>query len=497
MVSAIAELIGSAVEDAAGDLEDPLGRDLAVEGAAERRGEDDGRGQAGGPGVLGHRLPGGDLDGGVDALVAQGEPVGDDHDRGHLVATGRDRTVQAAPVEDQADRVSSRGSSRTSAITASASAICGTRSGCAKAVTSIRRTPASRARRTSVALSSVETDCFSFCSPSRGETSTIWTSFTDKAYRIYDHVMTTLPSGPLAGVRVLEAGQLLAGPFAATLMADQGADVIKVEAPGVGDPMRQWGRTDGTSLWWPVVGRNKRTVTLNLREEEGQELFLQLVAKSDIIVENFRGGTFEKWNLSYERLREVNPGIILVRVTGYGQTGPYSSRAGYGSIGEAMGGLRYILGDPDRQPSRAGISIGDSLAAMHATVGALSALQHRHLTGEGQVVDASIYESVLAMMESLVTEWDQAGYQRERTGAILPNVAPSNVYPTKDGQLILIAANQDSVSSRLFKMMGRAGVVRAGSRVLHARRPGQGPGAPRRADLGVDRHRRRRGGSSR
>lgn len=260
--------------------------------------------------------------------------------------------------------------------------------------------------------------------------------------------------GPLAGVRVLEAGQLLAGPFAATLMADQGADVIKVESPGVGDPMRVWGRTDGKSLWWPVVGRNKRSVTLNLREKEGQELFLQLVAKSDIIVENFRAGTFEKWNLSYERLREVNPGIILVRVTGFGQTGPYAPRAGYGSIGEAMGGLRYILGDPDRQPSRAGISIGDSLAAMHATVGALSALQHRNRTGEGQVVDASIYESVLAMMESLVTEWDQAGYQRERTGAILPNVAPSNVYPTKDGQLILIAANQDSVSSRLFTMMG-------------------------------------------
>lgn len=266
---------------------------------------------------------------------------------------------------------------------------------------------------------------------------------------------STPVTGPLAGVRVLEAGQLLAGPFAATLMADQGADVIKVEAPGMGDPMRQWGRTDGKSLWWPVVGRNKRAVTLNLREEEGQELFLKLVAEADIVVENFRAGTFEKWNLSYERLKEVNPGIILVRVTGYGQTGPYSNRAGYGSIGEAMGGLRYVLGDPDRQPSRAGISIGDSLAAMHATVGALSALQRRHVTGDGQVVDASIYESVLAMMESLVTEWDIAGYQRERTGAILPNVAPSNVYPTKDGQLVLIAANQDSVSSRLFTFMGR------------------------------------------
>ncbi len=262
-------------------------------------------------------------------------------------------------------------------------------------------------------------------------------------------------TGPLRGVRVIEAGQLLAGPFAATLMGDQGADVIKVEAPGAGDPMRQWGRTDGKSLWWPVVGRNKRSVTLNLRETEGQELFLELVKQADIVVENFRAGTFEKWNLSYERLKEVNPGLILVRVSGYGQTGPYADRAGYGSIGEAMGGLRYVLGDPDRQPARAGISIGDSLAAMHATIGALSALQHRNATGEGQVVDSAIYEAVLAMMESLVTEWDVAGYQRERTGAILPNVAPSNVYPTKDGQLILIAANQDSVFSRLAAAMGR------------------------------------------
>ncbi|WP_300678015.1 CoA transferase [Nocardioides sp.] len=262
-------------------------------------------------------------------------------------------------------------------------------------------------------------------------------------------------NGSLAGVRVLEAGQLLAGPFAATLMGDQGADVIKVEPPGVGDPMRAWGRTDGTSLWWPVVGRNKRSVTLNLREKEGQELFLRLVAEADIVVENFRAGTFEKWGLGYEQLKAINPGIIMVRVSGYGQTGPYASRAGYGSIGEAMGGLRYILGDADRQPSRAGISIGDSLAAMHACVGALSALRHRDQTGQGQMIDASIYESVLAMMESLVTEWDVAGYQRERTGAILPNVAPSNVYPTKDGQLILIAANQDTVFSRLADAMGR------------------------------------------
>ncbi len=271
--------------------------------------------------------------------------------------------------------------------------------------------------------------------------------------------------GALSGVRVIEAGQLLAGPFAATLMGDQGADVIKVEPPGQGDPMRQWGRdsVDGAYLWWPVVGRNKRSVTLNLREQEGQELFLQLVAQADIVIENFRAGTLEKWNLSYERLKEINPKIILVRVSGYGQTGPYSSRAGYGSIGEAMGGLRYVTGDPDRQPSRTGISIGDSLAAMHACIGALAALRHRDVTGEGQVVDSAIYEAVLAMMESTITEWDVQNYQRERTGAILPNVAPSNVYPTADDSMILIAANQNSVFARLAELMGEPDLSASGS----------------------------------
>ncbi len=273
-------------------------------------------------------------------------------------------------------------------------------------------------------------------------------------------------TGPLAGVRVIEAGQLLAGPFAGQLMGDMGADVIKVEPPGVGDPMRQWGRekAEGGSLWWPVVGRNKRSVTLNLREAAGQELFVELVRNADIVIENFRPGTLEKWNLGYEQLREINPRLVLVRVSGYGQTGPYSSRAGYGSIGEAMGGLRYITGDPDRQPSRTGISIGDALAAMHATIGALAALRHRDVTGEGQVVDSAIYEAVLAMMESTVTEWDVQGYQRERTGAVLPNVAPSNVYPTADGQLILIAANQDSVFGRLVTLMDEAELAEPGSR---------------------------------
>ena len=275
-----------------------------------------------------------------------------------------------------------------------------------------------------------------------------------------------LPAGALDGVRVIEAGQLLAGPFAGQLMGDLGADVIKVEPPGVGDPMRQWGRekSEGSSLWWPVVGRNKRSVTLNLREPAGQDLLLELVRHADVFVENFRPGTLEKWNLGYDRLREVNSGLVLVRVSGYGQTGPYSSRAGYGSIGEAMGGLRYIVGEPDRQPSRTGISIGDALAAMHATIGALAALRHRDVTGEGQVVDSAIYESVLAMMESMVTEWDVQGYQRERTGAVLPNVAPSNVYPTSDGQSILIAANQDSVFGRLAALMDEPELAAAGSR---------------------------------
>ncbi|MBW9205585.1 CoA transferase [Mumia sp. zg.B17] len=278
--------------------------------------------------------------------------------------------------------------------------------------------------------------------------------------------------GALAGVRVVEAGQLLAGPFAGQLMGDLGADVVKVEAPGVGDPMRQWGREKphGHSLWWPVVARNKRSVTLDLRRPEGQELFLRLVEHADVVLENFRPGTLERWNLGYDRLKERNPGIVLVRVSGYGQTGPYAGRAGYGSIGEAMGGLRYITGEPDRPPSRTGLSIGDSLAATHATVGTLAALLHRERTGEGQVVDSAIYEAVLAMTESLVTEWDVAGYQRERTGPILPNVAPSNVYPTADGHTILIAANQDTVFRRLAAAMGEPELAELPSYASHGAR---------------------------
>ncbi len=261
--------------------------------------------------------------------------------------------------------------------------------------------------------------------------------------------------GPLTDLRVIEMGTLLAGPFCGQLLGDLGAEVIKVEAPGTGDPMRVWGqeKAHGKSLWWPVVARNKKSVTINLRVPEGQELVRKLVAKADIVLENFRPGTMERWGLGYPELAAINPGVIMVRVSGQGQDGPYAKRAGYGSIGEAMGGLRYVCGDPSNPPSRMGISIGDSLAATFATVGALAALHHREKTGRGQVVDAAIYEAVLAMMESLITEYDQTGYVRERTGAILPNVAPSNVYPTADGKMILIAANQDTVFKRLAAAM--------------------------------------------
>jgi formyl-CoA transferase len=267
--------------------------------------------------------------------------------------------------------------------------------------------------------------------------------------------MTAPVTGPLADLRVVETGQLLAGPFCGQLLGDLGAEVVKVEPPGAGDPMRQWGREKphGKSLWWPVVARNKKSVTCDLRTGAGQDLVRRLLDTADVLVENFRPGTLERWGLAPERLWETNRGLVVVRVTGYGQSGPYASRAGYGSIGEAMGGLRYVTGDPDRPPSRSGISIGDSLAGTYAALGALSAIHARQTTGRGQVVDSAIYEAVLAMMESLVTEWDAAGYERGRTGPILPNVAPSNVYPTADGQTVLIAANQDTVFRRLAAVM--------------------------------------------
>ena len=264
-------------------------------------------------------------------------------------------------------------------------------------------------------------------------------------------------AGPLADLRVIETGVLLAGPFCGQLLGDFGAEVIKVEQPGGGDPMRQWGREKphGQSLWWPVVARNKKSITANLRAARGQDLVRRLVAESDILIENFRPGTLERWGLGWEALSAVNPRLVMVRVTGFGQTGPYAPRAGYGSIGEAMGGLRHIVGDPDRPPSRTGISIGDALAGTFAAYGAMMAIHARERSGRGQVVDSAIYEAVLAMMESLVTEYTVAGYTRERTGSVLPNVAPSNVYPTGGGEQILIAANQDTVFRRLAEVMGR------------------------------------------
>lgn len=267
--------------------------------------------------------------------------------------------------------------------------------------------------------------------------------------------------GPLDDVRVVEMGQLLAGPFCGQLLADFGAEVIKLEDPAKGDPMRQWGREKphGLSLWWPVIARNKKSVTLNLRHPEGQALARRLLEEADVLVENFRPGTLERWGLGYDALAERNPGLVLVRVTGFGQDGPYAPRAGYGSIGEAMGGLRYVTGDPSTPPSRSGISIGDSLAGTFAALGTMLALHARGRSGRGQVVDSAIYEAVLAMMESLVTEYQVAGYTRERTGAILPNVAPSNVYPTADGQLVLVAANQDTVFRRLAGVMGQPGLA--------------------------------------
>lgn len=263
----------------------------------------------------------------------------------------------------------------------------------------------------------------------------------------------TKPKGPLTDIRLVELGQLIAGPFCGQLMADMGADVIKVEPPGNGDPMRVWGRGD-YPLWWKVCARNKRCVTANLREAEGQELVRKLIAKADMVLENFRPGTLERWGLSYEALAADNPGLIMIRVSGYGQTGPYSKRAGYAAIGEAMGGMRYLCGDPDRQPSRAGLSVGDSLAGTFACNAALAALHYRDRTGEGQVIDASIYESVLNLMEATIPEYTVSNYIRERSGSSLPNVAPSNIYDCEDG-IFLIAANQDTVFKRLCEAMGQ------------------------------------------
>lgn len=259
--------------------------------------------------------------------------------------------------------------------------------------------------------------------------------------------------GALEGVRVVEMGQLLAGPFCGQLLGDMGADVIKVEPPGAGDPMRLWGQGE-EKVQWEVIGRNKRSVTCNLRIPEGQALARKLIAKADVLVENFKPGTLEKWGLSPEELHKDNPGLIIARMSGYGQDGPYSNRAGFGGIGEAMGGWRYIVGDPDRPPARMGVSIGDTLCASYGCMGVLAALHHREKTGEGQVVDTALYESVLQVMEGLVPEYDFNGFIRERSGSILPGIAPSNVYQCKDGHF-MIGANKDEIFARLAAAMGQ------------------------------------------
>lgn len=264
---------------------------------------------------------------------------------------------------------------------------------------------------------------------------------------------TTSSGGALEGIRVVEMGQLIAGPFCGQLLGDMGAEIVKLEPPEAGDQMRNWGQGDKPS-WWRVIARNKYSVACDLRSAEGQQLARDLIAKADILIENFRPGTLEKWNLDPADLCAVNPGLIVVRVSGYGQTGPYSARAGFGGIGEAMGGWRGIVGHPDRPPARMGVSIGDTLAASYGCMGALAALHHRSKTGEGQIVDSALYEAVLQVMESTVSDYSASGTKRKRTGSTLPAIAPSNVYPCSDGEY-LIGANQDGVFSRLAAAMGR------------------------------------------
>lgn len=277
-------------------------------------------------------------------------------------------------------------------------------------------------------------------------------------------------TGPLAGIKVLELGTLIAGPFCSRMLAEFGADVIKIETPEVGDPIRQWRvLKDGTSLWWSVQSRNKQSVTLNLKDPRGQEIARRLALDADIIIENYRPGVLEKWGIGYEDLKAINPATIMVRLSGYGQTGPLKDLPGFGAIGESMGGMRYVSGHPDRPPVRIGISIGDSLAALHGVIGAMMALRHRDVTGgrwngktgeecvagQGQMVDVALYEAVFNMMESLVPEYDHAGVVRERTGGALPGIVPSNTYTTREGANIVIAGNGDAIFKRLMMAIGR------------------------------------------
>lgn len=263
--------------------------------------------------------------------------------------------------------------------------------------------------------------------------------------------------GPLAGIRVLELGTLIAAPFAARLMAEFGADVVKIEQPGQGDPLRKWRKLhQGTSLWWYLQSRNKQSVALDLKSPDGLAIAKALAAKADVVIENFRPGIIEKIGLGWDVLSDLNPKLTLVRISGYGQSGPYRDRPGFGAIGEAMGGLRHTTGDQDSPPARTGISIGDSLASLHAVMGALMSLLHvRTAGGKGQVVDVSLFESVFNLMESLVPEYDLMGHVRTRSGGALPGISPSNTYPTSDGGYVVIAGNSDAIFKRLMKAIGR------------------------------------------
>lgn len=264
-------------------------------------------------------------------------------------------------------------------------------------------------------------------------------------------------SAALAGLKVIELGQLIAGPFAAKLLGEFGAEIIKVEPPDVGDPLRKWRKLeDGTSLWWHVQSRNKKSVTLDLKAAEGQEILRKLLQDADILIENFRPGTLEKWGLGWEQLSQLNPKLIMVRVSGYGQTGPYRDLPGFGVIGEAMGGLRYLSGEPGRPPVRCGISIGDSISALYAVIGVLLALHHRNQhSDKGQCIDVALYESVFGMMESLIPEYDCFGFVREPSGSALPGIAPTNAYLCRDGRYVLIGGNGDGIFKRLMSVIGR------------------------------------------
>lgn len=262
---------------------------------------------------------------------------------------------------------------------------------------------------------------------------------------------------PLQGVRVLELGTLIAGPYAGALLAQFGAEVIKVESPGEGDPLRKWRKLhEGTSLWWYTQSRNKKSITLDLKSPEAREIVRRLVANTDIVIENFRPGTLEKWGIGWEQLSGVNPRLIMVRISGYGQTGPYRERPGFAAIAECMGGLRHTSGFPDRPPVRVGVSLGDTLASLYGTIGALLAMHHLNANaGKGQFIDVALYESVFAIMESLVPEYQMYGHVRERSGAALPGISPSNTYLCRDGSYVVIAGNSDSIFKRLMQAIGR------------------------------------------